>query len=38
MNTDLIFDAMDYIDDDMLEDGDAVRTKKKAKPNHIWMR
>ena len=38
MNTDLIFDAMDYIDDDMLEDVDALRTKKKAKPNRIWMR
>ena len=38
MNTDLIFDALDYIDDDMLEDVDALRTKKKAKPNRIWMR
>lgn len=38
MNTDLIFDAMDYIDDDMLEDVDALRAKKKAKPNRIWMR
>jgi len=38
MNTDLIFDAMDYIDDDMLEDVDALRAKKKVKPNHIWMR
>lgn len=38
MNTDLIFDALDYIDDDMLEDVDALRTKKKAKPNPIWMR
>ena len=38
MNTDLIFDALDYIDDDMLEDVDALRRKKKAKPNRIWMR
>lgn len=38
MNTDMIFDAMDYIDDDMLEDVDALRTKKKAKPNRTWMR
>ena len=38
MNTDLIFDAMDYIDDDMLEDVDALRAKKKAKPYRIWMR
>ena len=38
MNTDLIFDALDYIDDDMLEDVDALRTKKKVKPNRIWMR
>ena len=38
MNTDLIFDALDYIDDDMLEDVDTLRTKKKAKPNPIWMR
>ena len=38
MNTDLIFDALDYIDDDMLEDVDVLRTKKKAKPNRIWMR
>ena len=38
MNTDFIFDALDYIDDDMLEDVDALRTKKKAKPNRIWMR
>ena len=35
MNTDLIFDALDYIDDDMLEDVDALRTKKKAKENNI---
>ena len=38
MNTDLIFDAMDYIDDDMLEDVDALRAKKKVKPTRIWMR
>ncbi|MBQ7921442.1 MAG: hypothetical protein IJ325_02555 [Clostridia bacterium] len=38
MNTDLIFDAMDYIDDDMLEDVDALRAKKKANPNRIWVR
>ena len=38
MNTDLIFDALDYIDDDMLEDVDALRAKKKAKPYRIWMR
>lgn len=38
MNTDLIFDALDYIDDDMLEDVDALRAKKKVNPNRIWMR
>jgi len=38
MNTDLIFDALDYIDDDMLEDVEVLRRKKKAKPNRIWMR
>ena len=38
MNTDLIFDAMDYIDDDMLEDVEALRVKKKVNPNRIWMR
>ena len=38
MNTDLLFDAMDYIDDDMLEEVDALRTKKSIKPNRIWMR
>lgn len=38
MNTDLIFDALDYIDDDMLEDVDALRVKKKVNPNPIWMR
>lgn len=38
MNTDLIFDAMDYIDDDLLEDVDALRAKKTVKPNRIWMR
>ncbi len=38
MNTDLIFDAMDYIDDDMLEDVDVLRRKKKVNPNRIWMR
>lgn len=38
MNTDLIFDAMDYIDDDILDDVDALRAKKKVKPNRIWMR
>ncbi len=38
MNTDLIFDAMDYIDDDMLEDVDALRAKKKEKTSRIWMR
>ena len=30
MNTDLIFDALDYIDDDMLEDVDVLRRKKKV--------
>lgn len=38
MNTDLIFDALDYIDDDMLEDVDVLRRKKKVNPNRIWMR
>ena len=38
MNTDLIFDALDYIDDDMLEDVDVLRRKKKVTPNRIWMR
>ena len=38
MNTDLIFDALDYIDDDMLEDVDGLRRKKKVNPNRIWMR
>ena len=38
MNTDLIFDALDYIDDDMLEDVDVLRVKKKVNPNPIWMR
>jgi len=38
MNTDLIFDALDYIDDDMLEAVDALRAKKKVNPNRIWMR
>lgn len=38
MNTDLIFDALDYIDDDILEDVDVLRRKKKVNPNRIWMR
>ena len=38
MNTDLIFDAMDYIDGDLLEDVDALRTRKSVKRTHIWMR
>jgi len=38
MNTDLIFDALDYIDDDMLEEVDALRAKKVIKSKRIRMR
>lgn len=38
MNQDLFFDAMDYIDDDMIEAVDALRTKKKPAVNRTWIR
>ena len=38
MNQDLFFDAMDYIDDDMIEAVDALRTKKKPSVNRTWLR
>ena len=38
MNKDLIFDAMEYIDDNMLEDVNALRSGSPEKHNRIWMR
>lgn len=38
MNQDLFFDAMEYIDDDMIEAVDALRTKKKTSVNRTWVR
>lgn len=38
MNQDLFFDAMDYIDDDMIEAVDALRAKKKPAVNRTWIR
>ncbi len=37
MNQDLFFDAMDYIDDDMIEAVDVLRTKKKPSVNRTWI-
>ena len=38
MNKDLIFDAMEYIDDDMLEDVNTLRSGSPVKHSRIWMR
>ena len=38
MSQELFFDAMEYIDDDMLEAVDTLRNKKSAKANRGWMR
>ncbi len=38
MNKDLLFDAMEYIDEEMLEDVNVLRSRKAAKPNRTWMR
>lgn len=38
MSTDLIFDAINYIDDDMLEDVDVLRSRKSVKPTNMWKR
>jgi len=37
VNRDLFFDAMEYIDDDMIEAIETLRTKKSAKPKRMWM-
>ena len=38
MTNELIFDALEYIDDDLLEDVGNLRTQKRTKPRHTWMR
>jgi len=38
VNKDLFFDAMEYIDDDMLEDVNVLREKRKSPPNRMRMR
>ena len=38
MKKDLIFDAMDYIDDDMLEDVNALRSRRSAGRNRMLVR
>ena len=38
MSTYLLFDAMNYIDDDMLEDVNALRSQKRAKSRNVCMR
>ena len=38
MSQELFFDAMEYIDDDMLEAVEALRTKKKPGVNRTWIR
>ncbi|MBQ8401838.1 MAG: hypothetical protein IJX14_07915, partial [Clostridia bacterium] len=38
MNQELFFDAMEYIDEDMLEAVDALRTGKKTDMNRTWIR
>lgn len=38
MNQDLFFDAMDYIDDNMIEAVDALRSRKKPTANRAWIR
>lgn len=35
---DLIFDALEYIDDDMIEDVDSIRTRKAQAPRRTWTR
>ena len=38
MKQELFFNAMDYIDDDMIEAVDILRTKKKSGVNRAWIR
>ena len=38
MTTDLIFDAMEYIDDDLLEAVNDLRTRKSPARRHAWAR
>ncbi len=38
MNKDLILDAMEFIDDDMLEDVNTLRSGSPLKRSRIWMR
>ena len=38
MNKELIMDAMEYIDDDMLEDVNTLRSVSPLKRSRIWMR
>lgn len=38
MSQELFFDAMEYIDDDMIEAVDALRSQKSTKANRVWMR
>ncbi|MBP3368897.1 MAG: hypothetical protein J6L71_05635 [Clostridia bacterium] len=38
MKEDFIIDALENIDDDMLEDVDRLRERRNAKPKHLWMK
>ena len=38
MNKDLIMDAMEYIDDELLEDVNMLRSGSPLKRSRIWMR
>ena len=38
MKQELFFNAMDYIDDDLIEAVDILRTKKKSGVNRAWIR
>ena len=38
MKEDFIIDALENIDDDMLEDVDRLRERRNAKPKRLWMK